>query len=104
MNVPVILSIILCGLMIIIGRRKGLRSFFSLFLTFIVMLFMIVLMTNMEYNPIILSFIACILISCINFFFINEVHHITVTTFIVTIITTGILLVFIYYFTNMTMV
>lgn len=104
MNVPVILSIILCGLMIIIGRRKGLRSFFSLFLNFIVMLFMIVLMTNMEYNPIILTIIACILISCINLFFINEVNQKTVTAFIATMITTGILLVFIYYITKMTMV
>lgn len=104
MNVPVILSIILCGLMIIIGRRKGLRSFFSLFLNFIVMLFMIVLMTNMEYNPIILTIIACILISCINLFFINEVNQKTVTAFIATMITTGVLLVFIYYITKMTMV
>lgn len=104
MNVPVILSVILCGLMIIIGRGKGMRSFFSLFLNFIVMLIMIVLMTNMEYNPIILTIIACILISCINLFFINEVNQKTVTAFIATMITTGILLVFIYYITKITMI
>jgi len=104
MNVPIILSVILFLLMLVIGRGKGVRSFLSLFLNFIVMLLIIVLMTNVEYNPIILTMIACILVSCINLFFINEVNQKTVTAFIATMITTGILLVFIYYITKVVMI
>src|SRR5699024_8701277 len=104
MNVPIILSVILFLLMLVIGRGKGVRSFLSLFLNFIVMLLIIVLMTNVEYNPIILTMIACILVSCINLFFINEVNQKTVTAFIATMITTGILLVFIYYITKVAMI
>lgn len=104
MNVPIILSVILFLLMLVIGRGKGVRSFLSLFLNFIVMLLIIVLMTNVEYNPIILTIIACILVSCINLFFINEVNQKTVTAFIATMITTGILLVFIYYITKVAMI
>lgn len=104
MNVPIILSVILFLLMFAIGRGKGVRSFLSLFLNFIVMLLIIVLMTNVEYNPIILTIIACILVSCINLFFINEVNQKTVTAFIATMITTGILLVFIYYITKVAMI
>ena len=46
-------------------------------------------------NPIILTLIACAVISCINLFYINEVNSKTTTAFISTIITLVILLFFI---------
>lgn len=95
MNVLVWLAAILFILMILIGGKKGARSFISLFLNFVVLLFAILFMTDPHYDPIILTLIACTVISCINLFYINEVNSKTITAFIATIITIVILLLFI---------
>ncbi|MBA9028628.1 YibE/F family protein [Peribacillus huizhouensis] len=95
MNVLVWLAAILFILMILIGGKKGARSFISLFLNFGVLLLTIIFMTDPNINPIILTLIACAVISCINLFYINEVNSKTITAFISTIITIVILLFFI---------
>ena len=46
MNVLVLLAVILFLLMILIGGKKGVRSFFALFLNFGVLLITILFMTN----------------------------------------------------------
>ncbi|GIN72528.1 hypothetical protein J14TS2_30030 [Bacillus sp. J14TS2] len=95
MNVFLWLAIILGVLMILIGGKKGARSFLSLFLNFAVILLIVLFMTAPSANPIILTLIGCTVISCINLFFINEVNSKTTTAFIATIITIVILIVFI---------
>ncbi|MEH6947109.1 YibE/F family protein [Bacillus sp. JJ634] len=95
MNVLVWLAAILFILMILIGGKKGARSFFSLFLNFVVLLLTILFMTDPNANPIILTLIACAVISFINLFYINEMNSKTITAFISTIITIVILLFFI---------
>ncbi|MGE8081297.1 YibE/F family protein [Peribacillus loiseleuriae] len=95
MNVLVWLAAILLILMLLIGGKKGARSFISLFLNFGVLLLTVLFMTDPNANPIILTLIACAVISCINLFYINEVNSKTITAFISTIITIGILLFFI---------
>jgi uncharacterized membrane protein len=81
--------------MILIGGKKGARSFFALFLNFGVLLFTIIFMTNPYIDPYIVTLIACTVISYINLFFINEVNSTTKTAFISTIITIVIVLFFI---------
>jgi uncharacterized membrane protein len=90
--------------MVLIGGKKGARSFIALFLNFFVLLLTILIMTNPHANPIILTLIACAIISCINLFFINEVNNKTITAFVSTIITLAILLIFIVIVTDKSMI
>ncbi|UJW56909.1 YibE/F family protein [Bacillus sp. A116_S68] len=104
MNALVLLGIILYVLMRWIGGEKGSRSFFALFLNFIVLFFTIIFMINPHFNPIILTVVACVIISCINLFYINEINIKTVTAFVSSIITISILLVVIVLVTDRAMI
>ena len=92
MNVLVWLAAILFILMVLIGGRKGARSFIALFLNFGVIFLTILFMVDPNVDPIILTMIACTVISCINLFYISEVNRKTMAAFISTIITIAILL------------
>lgn len=87
MNVLMLLAAILLILMVLIGGKKGVRSFISLFLNFGVLLVVILFLMDPNVNPIILTLIACTVISCINLFYINEVNSKTKTAFVSTMIT-----------------
>ncbi|MGG0740584.1 YibE/F family protein [Niallia taxi] len=104
MNVLVLLSGILFLLMFIIGGKKGIRSFLAIFLNFIVIILTVILMNDADFNPVILTVIACVIISCINLFYINEINNKTKPAFLSTLITTVILLIFINYTTNKSMI
>jgi uncharacterized membrane protein len=104
MNVLVCLGAILFLLMILIGGKKGVRSFIALFFNFGVLLLTVLIMTIPNANPIILTLIACTVISCINLFYINEVNTITKTAFISSIITIVVLLFFIVIVTENAMI
>src|SRR5699024_5535850 len=95
--------IILAILMITIGGRKGVRSFFSLLLNFIVILITILLMTDESANPIILTLIASVAISTINLLFITKVNSKTVIAFIATMLTFSPLVILMYVVTTKTM-
>lgn len=103
MNVLVWLTAILFILMIVIGGKKGVRSFLSLFLNFGVLFITIFLMTNPKNSPILLTLIACTIISWISLFYINHISSKTVTAFISTMITIIILLLFIVWITDKSM-
>lgn len=64
----------------------------------------VIFMNDPNLNPIYLTLIACVAISGINLFYINEVNSKTKTAFISTIITTVILLLFIIVITDKTMI
>ncbi|MEK4085068.1 YibE/F family protein [Psychrobacillus sp. FSL K6-1415] len=104
MNVLVLLAGILLFLMTIIGGRKGVRSFFAIFFNFGVIMITVVLMNDPTIDPVILTIIACVVISCINLFYINGVNSKTKTAFLSTIICTVILLLFIIFITNKAMI
>ena len=104
MNVLVLLGVILFILMVLIGGSKGAMSFISLFFNFGVLMITIFFMQDPHINPIILTMIACAVVSCINLFFVNEVNRKTTTAFISTLITIVILLLFIDMVTRMTMI
>lgn len=104
MNVLLWLAAILLILMILIGGKKGKRSFIAIFLNFGVIFFTIFIMTIPKADPIILTLIASTMISCINLFYINEVNNKTITAFISTIFTVVILLFFILIVTESAMI
>src|SRR5699024_4119235 len=104
MNVISILAVILFILLAIIGGGKGIRSFISLFLNLVIILMTVFFMTYPHAVLIVLSMIACAMNSCINFFFINEVNSKSVTAFLSTILTVGILFFFIYLVTKSAMI
>lgn len=104
MNVLVVLAAILFILMISIGGTKGARSFLSLFFNFGVIFVTVIFMASPLVDPILLTMIACVVISCINLFYINEVNSKTVTAFISTILTIGILFFVIYIITKKVMI
>ena len=104
MNVLVLLGGILFFLMTLIGGKKGVRSFFAIFFNFTVIMITVILMNDPTIDPVILTIIACVVISCINLFYINGVNSKTKTAFLSTIISTVILLLFIIFITNKAMI
>lgn len=104
MNTLVSMAVILFILMLIIGGRKGVRSFVTIFLNFLVLMVSIVIIMMLQANPIIVTLIACIVISYINLFFINEINIKTKTAFLASILTIFVLLVFIWGMTDVSMI
>lgn len=104
MNVLVCLSIILFVLMKLISGEKGTRSFIALFLNFGITLLTILLMTREAFNPIFLTMIACIFISCINLFYINTINLKSVISFIATLMTLFFLVGIIFIFVEKAMI
>lgn len=95
MNVIVILAAILFLLMVIIGGKKGARSFIALFLNFGVLFLTIIFMTDPHINPIILTLLSSAVICSITLFYINGGNVKTVTAFISAMLTIVLLLFFI---------
>src|SRR5699024_10180865 len=104
MNVISILAVILFILMAIIGAGQGIRSFISLFLNFVIILMTVFFMTHANSFPIVFAMIASAIISCINLFFNNKVNSKSLTAFLSTILTVGILFFFIYLVTKSAMI
>mgnify|MGYP004565390347 CR=1 FL=1 len=104
MNIIIVLAIILAICMLIIGGKKGLRSFIALFLNFIVVIVLLFFMNVPQLNPILLTFIACIVVSIINLFYINEVNPMTKIAFVSTLATTGFLVALIWLFTKSSLI
>lgn len=104
MNVLVLLAGLLFVFMAIIGGRKGIRSFIALFLNFGVIIITLFFMNDPTINPVYLTLIACLFISCINLFYINEVNWTTKTAFLATILTTIVLVILISIITNSAMI
>lgn len=104
MNGLVVLAVILLGLMVWIGGRKGARSFISLFLNFGIIFMTIFFMMDPSANPIIITLIACTVISCVNLFYVNEVNDKTKTAFLASMITIALLLFLITILTEKAMI
>jgi uncharacterized membrane protein len=98
------LAVILLLLMILIGGKKGLRSFIALFMNFGVIIITIFIMLDPTGDPVIVTIIASTVISAVMLFYINEVNSTTKTAFISSVITIVILIFFITLMTQMTMI
>jgi len=81
MNISVVLSIILLILMVIVGGKRGLKSFATLIYNFFILFFMLFLI-SLKIDPIIVTFSGCILISYITLFYINGINKKTVSSLI----------------------
>lgn len=95
MNVLVLLAILLFVLMKLIGGEKGTRSFIALLFNFAI-LFCTILLLTLNQAPLLITFGACILISCINLFYINGWSVKTISAFIATLLTLLFSLIFVF--------
>ncbi len=95
MNVIIVLAVILFLLMKIIGKEKGTKSFLSLLINFFIIYVAIILIAH-NVNSIVVTILACILISYVSLFYINGKHPKTTAAFLSTLLTLIILFFFIY--------
>ncbi|WMJ87053.1 YibE/F family protein [Anaerocolumna sp. MB42-C2] len=95
MNVIIILAAILFILMKLIGKEKGVKSFFSLLINFFILYVAIILIAH-NLNSIFITLLACFLISYITLFYINGISTKTIAAFLSTIVTLIALYLFIY--------
>ncbi len=79
MNVSLVLLIILFFLMIIVGGKRGLKSFFTLVFNFLILFFMLILISA-NLDPIKITFLGCITISYVTLFYINGFNIKTVSS------------------------
>jgi uncharacterized membrane protein len=85
MNISFVLLIILFILMTVVGGQRGVQSFFTLFLNFIILFFMIILI-GARLDPIKVTVFGCIIISFITLFFINGFNIKTVSALLSVVI------------------
>ncbi len=97
MNVLILLATILFILMAVVGGKKGIKSFIALLLNFAVVIATVLMMNDPNANPILLTLVACGIISAISLFYINEINSKTKMAFLATIITSLLLLTFIFF-------
>ncbi|MDW8797183.1 YibE/F family protein [Staphylococcus pseudoxylosus] len=96
MSAITILGLILLVLMLIFGGKKGLISYMTLFLNFVILLIAIVIIIFGA--PIYLvTLIFCIIIAACNLFMLNSYNTKTKAAFYATILTTVILILAIYF-------
>lgn len=102
MNTTFVLAAILLLLMIVFGGQKGFRSFITLFLN-LATLFIALLLIVYKAPIFIVLIIFCLLIACINLFYINQYNTKTKAAFLATIISTLILIGLIYFIVDISM-
>ncbi|URZ17362.1 YibE/F family protein [Clostridium felsineum] len=99
MNVPFLLLIILFILMLLVGGKRGLKSFFTLILNFLIMIILLILI-GAKFDPLNVTIIGCIIITLTTLFFINSINLKTVSSLISVIIVVIGTLILTYYLSN----
>lgn len=79
MNVSIVLLIILFALMVIIGGKRGIKSFFTLIFNFSILFFMLILIAA-KMDPIKITFVGCITITYVTLFYINGLNKKTISS------------------------
>ena len=97
MTVITVLTLILFVLMKVVGEERGVKSFSSLLLNIGLIFLAVILIANGR-SPLVITAVACLLISSVNLFFINTINQKTRIAFMSTILTLGIMLPLIFYF------
>lgn len=90
------LAFILFILMILIDSDRGAKSFLTLIFNMVALICTILLISK-GYNSLVVTFFTCMFISVITLFYQNGVNVKTKTAFISVIVTTLVLLVFVYF-------
>jgi uncharacterized membrane protein len=80
-----ILTIILLVLLLIIGGKRGIKTFLSIYFN-LALLFILVIITGWGFNPTIPTLVITIIISIIIQFFLNGTNQKTISSFIAVII------------------
>lgn len=96
MNVILILTAILYILMKLIGGEKGVRSFYSLILSFFIFMVSVLLMAH-KFNIILVTILTCILVSYVTLFYINGKSRKTVSAFLSVLATLALLFLLIFF-------
>lgn len=94
-----ILSLILLILLLIVGKKEGLKTYACFYLNYFLILVYIFLM-GIGFNAIILSFIICLLASLVSLFLINGSNVKTKSSFISICIVLSIMFVIIFFIGN----
>lgn len=79
MSTSLILLIILFVLMLIVGGKRGVKSFFTLVFNFLI-LFLLLILISSGYNPIKVTIVFSVLISVVTLFYINGVNVKTISS------------------------
>ena len=90
-----ILWLILFILLLIVGRKRGIKTFFTFVICMIFIVIYIFLM-RLGFNPIVLAYITCLLASLVSLFFLNGYSKKTFAAFIGVIIVQVISFILIY--------
>ncbi|UOQ83653.1 YibE/F family protein [Gracilibacillus salinarum] len=104
MNALVLLAAILFILMAVVGGKEGIKSFIAILINFVVVIGTVLMMNDPNANPIVLTLVACGIISAVSLFYINEINSKTKMAFLATILTTLALLFFIFIITEKSMI
>lgn len=75
------LSLILLILLIFIGGKRGLKTFLTIYMN-LALIFLLVIIVGWGFNPLIPTFVICIIISIIILFFLNGTNQKTISSFI----------------------
>ena len=88
------LSLILLSLLILRGGKRGIKTFFTIYMN-LTLLFMLIIIVGWGFNPTIPTIVICIIISTIILFFLNGINKktrllenftlITINEFIITL-------------------
>jgi uncharacterized membrane protein len=81
-----LLSLILLVLLTIIGGKRGIKTFFTIYMN-LALLFILVIIVGWGFNPTIPTLVICTIISIIILFFLNGYNKKTISSFISVIIT-----------------
>ncbi len=76
-----LLSLVLLILLILVGGKRGLKTFFTIYIN-LGLIFLLVILVGWGFNPIIPTLIICLIISMIILFLLNGVNKKTVASFI----------------------
>lgn len=90
-----VLSLILFILLVLIGKKRGLKTYLCFYLNYLLLIIFLFLL-KLGVNATILSLIICILISYISLFFINGNNIKTKSAFISVLITLSIMFILIW--------
>lgn len=81
-----LLSLILLVLLTIIGGKRGIKTFFTIYMN-LALLFILVIIVGWGFNPTIPTLVICTIISIIILFFLNGYNKKTISSFISVILT-----------------
>lgn len=87
-----VLSLILLILLILIGGKRGLKTFITVYLN-LALIFLIVYIVALGFNPTIPTFVICIIISMIVLFYLNGINKKTISSFISVLTLLGIFII-----------